>query len=666
MVLGESAAARLRLWAASVRGKYQRQPQLPEGGRPSSAETLARLVALVRDTAKQFSSCLELFRGLHGSLARGVQDFLIYDSLGLDEHAMGLLKMCLTLFQECEPLLKGDGLQRLSAYWDLVAEDCEHISSLLRTRDEAQTRLRHYEEKVAKLKARAGLPASDGDSESSDEKAEMLQHSPASAAPPRPKTDKLSRNLEKLARAKSLVESNQEEWASELQAFEGRRAGHARALLLGFLGTYMRLLGDFGGQAAEAAEAVEGELRPGSKVRVLGLPGSKAGGAPATLEEAEDGNGRCVVSLQDGTRTAVRPESVCPSGPAEVSVEPTQGPRHAGCLAEVRCGGLDGPVSEVLVNGKHVEVLSATCWGARVRLPPVPRPGPASVEVRAARWRQRVAVAEAGFRYYESIGFGPHGKNIQLADEPNAPPGVEAAKTVAARVTGLLDGVVLTSAPLLPIFTEGLPQVRYYYEFEVLETAQRVTGTTRTLSLGFAWHGPPPERPVVDAAGAGCFQAAQVQATGSSAVPRVPDMARSHPLSFVVGGDLPRVYVATKEISKVSSGWRPLFDVGVGSVLGVMLQVQLGSAKLVILQDGSCRCSMEAQLPSDDARWSGPPHGVIDVCGTVQRVALRQGAEIPRAALEMSCQAADTSSPRRPQAQRRSLSVDSAQPEPWG
>jgi len=146
-------------------------------------------------------------------------------------------------------------------------------------------------------------------------------------------------------------------------------------------------------------------------------------------------------------------------------------------------------------------------------------------------------------------------------------------------------------------------------------------------------------------------------------------MARNLPRAFVVGGDLPRFYFAGKELAKLSAGWRPLFDVGTGTVLGALLQVQPGTAKLTILQDGVPRCSSEAELP--DSRWEGPPHGAVDVCGTVQRVALRQGAEIPRAALEAACsEAPATCTPRaaggsaaaRGQAQRRCLSVDSCLP----
>jgi len=141
-------------------------------------------------------------------------------------------------------------------------------------------------------------------------------------------------------------------------------------------------------------------------------------------------------------------------------------------------------------------------------------------------------------------------------------------------------------------------------------------------------------------------------------------MARTLPRSFIVGGDLPRVYLAGKEHSKVS-GWRPLCDVGAGAVLGALLQVHSLTAKLTILQDGVARCTVETELP--DSRWDGPPHGVVDVCGTVQRVVLRQGVEIPRAALEAACreqpaEGGATGGGARGKAQRRCLSVDSCSP----
>jgi len=662
-MLSASATARLRRWVTDFRTERRsRRLSAAAGARPaqpSPAEPLSRLVSLVRETATQISACLELFRNLQSNFARGVQDFLVLDSAGLDDPALGLLRICLTLFQECEPLLKGEGLQRLSTYWDHVAEDCENIAGIVRSRDEAFRELRHYEEKVAWLKTRAGHAPPSGASDSEEEiGGELLPEAPVR------RRDRLSRNQEKLSRARGLVETNRAAWEAELRAFEGRRAGHARALLLGLLGGYCRLLGDFGSQAADAAEALEGELKPGTAVRVMGLPGHEAGGCPATFTNTEEGTGRCVVSLQDGEKTAVRPESICPAGPAEVSLEPARGPCSSGCEADVRCSGLDGPVSEVLVNGQHVEVLSATCWGARIRLPPCAVKGHVRVEVRAARWRQRVAVAEAGFQYYEPIGFGPHGKNIQLAAEPGAPAGPEATKALATRVSGLLDGVALTASPLPAVPLEGLPQVvRYYYEIEVQEVAQRVTGTTRTLSLGFAWSGQRPQAPLVQEASGGCFAGIAAASTSASST-RMPEMARNLPRAFVVGGDLPRVYLAGKELSKVT-GWRPLFDVGAGAVLGALLQVQTGTARLTILQDGVVRCAVDAELP--DGRWDGPPHGAVDVCGTVQRVALRQGVEIPRAALQGACGEAPAPGPSSPSgargtAQRRCLSMESSGP----
>uniref|UniRef100_A0A7S1R742 Uncharacterized protein n=1 Tax=Alexandrium catenella TaxID=2925 RepID=A0A7S1R742_ALECA len=200
-----------------------------------------------------------------------------------------------------------------------------------------------------------------------------------------------------------------------------------------------------------------------------------------------------------------------------------------------------------------------------------------------------------------------------------------------------------------------------------MDVAQRCTGTTRTLSLGFAWPGQPQNAPAptVQEAISGCCTASATSPQVTSA--RLPEMARSLPRSFVVGGDLPRVYLGGKEFSRISSGWRPLFDVCTGSVLGALLQVQSSTAKLTILQDGVCRCTVEVELPDD--RWAASPHGAVDVCGTVQCVALRQGVEIPRAALQAACReeavgGAPTSSSGdgRDKAHKRCSSVDSSLP----
>mmetsp|Transcript_19695 Transcript_19695/g.59933 ORF Transcript_19695/g.59933 Transcript_19695/m.59933 type:complete len:660 (+) Transcript_19695:3-1982(+) len=649
--------ARLRQWVAEARGgglagRRRRCAAVAAGPEMERiVQPLSRLVSLARDTAEQAGACLERFRVLQGSLARGVQDFLVVDADGLDEPAMGLVRTCLAVFQECDPLLRDDGLRALSAACDHVAQDCEHIADLLRSRDEAYSELRHYEDKVAMLRRQSGGQASGGSSSGEDSSGELLLETAASDPSLGTwQSSRLARNLDKLSHAKAAVVSQQCGWEAELQAFKARRTVHTRAVLLGLLRTYLRLLADWGRRASEAVASFDEELRPGTAVKVVGLPGvGQAGddGFAATVEAREEATGRCVVSLRDGLRTAVRPESLCPLPRAGISVEPACGSCIAGCVAEVRCGGLDGPVSEALVGGVHAEVLTSAAWGARIRVPPAAAAGPKSVEVRTAKWRQRVAVSEAAFRYYEPVTFGPCGKNVELATSSasSQPPTGEAMRDVATRTSGLLDGVVLTAEPLPAVPAEGSPHgCQYYFEVEVLDAAQRCTGTTRTVSLGFAWSAP------------------------GEAAARPPEMARQLPRSFVVGGDLPRAYLSGRELCKVL-GWRPLFDVAGGSVIGALLQVRAGSARLTVVQDGACRCSAEAELP--EGRWEGAPHGVVDVCGTVQRVALRQGAEVPGAAL----QAASHQTPRQAagregpvhggggsagSAQRRCLSVDSA------
>jgi len=98
----------------------------------------------------------------------------------------------------------------------------------------------------------------------------------------------------------------------------------------------------------------------------------------------------------------------------------------------------------------------------------------------------------------------------------------------------------------------------------------------------------------------------------------------------VVGGDIPKVYLAGKELCKVS-GWRPILDVKVGTTLGALMEVDVTTLRTSIFQDGVCRFTTEAALP--DA-WTSAPHGVVDVCGTVRCVRLHQGAWPPEAPVE--------------------------------
>ncbi|CAE8663927.1 unnamed protein product, partial [Polarella glacialis] len=246
---------------------------------------------------------------------------------------------------------------------------------------------------------------------------------------------------------------------------------------------------------------------------------------------------------------------------------------------------------------------------------------------------------------------------------------------------------------------------RHFFEVEILDAAERSTGTSRTLSVGFVW--PPPTARTTTAPVATTTATTAATATATTAATAtattaartattratttratttttttassgsagdqmgsqlsttsqdsfesceqqqqqqqqqqqpigsrtesespalaqaffssLPEMARQLPRSFVVGGDLPRAYLGGVELRKVS-GWRPITDVQVGTVLGVLLEVEAKRLRLSVFQDGVRKCCEEAPR---HAEWQGQPFGVVDVCGTVRSVELRQGGRVP-------------------------------------
>lgn len=109
-------------------------------------------------------------------------------------------------------------------------------------------------------------------------------------------------------------------------------------------------------------------------------------------------------------------------------------------------------------------------------------------------------------------------------------------------------------------------------------------------------------------------------AAGGHRWKKLPEMLSGLPRSFSIGGDLPRVHLGCQELCKIS-GWRPLMELEVGSVVGALLEETPVGRRLTVVQDGTARCSAEAPVP---AEWGDEVYGVVDVCGTVQRVELRQ------------------------------------------
>jgi len=448
------------------------------------------------------------------------------------------------------------------------------------------------------------------------------------------------------------------------------------------LRTYVRLIADWGRKAAAVAESFDDELRPGKSVQVVGVRGGpESQTCTAVLQDMEAVSGRWVVAMPDGGRSAVRPENLrgakrSPRGPAdreELSIQPPCAPCGGGAFeAEVRCGGLDRPISEVLVDGAPAEVLSATTWSARVRIPPRIADGPARVEVRAAGWRRRVAESATAFRYFQPVGFGASGGNVRLSAAPDAAPG--AAPAVATRFNGLLQAVAITAAPIgftprPPPSTKacercGASQTRdRYFELEVQELGER-RGSIRTLLAGFIWRPLPHEEGV------------QGDAWPTRRAPLL-DSASQMPRCLVVGGDLPRAFLGGRDLKRIA-GWRPLVDLTEGCTVGVLLEESQaeqefafpacassallaegrGSAglavgesmrrhQLTIFQDGVRRCSVEADVPE---AWGDDVFGIVDVCGTVQRIALRQAALPPGQASPAGSSKGELSPERRPEA----------------
>ncbi|CAE8614680.1 unnamed protein product, partial [Polarella glacialis] len=484
-----------------------------------------------------------------------------------DDQAKGFTQVCLGFFRDCDALSRDTGLRDLSVSCEQVSQECQHVAELLRSREQARQELAHYEEKVRQLQKRGGRSpsvgrSSHGSSDDDDEEVDAVLL-PASAGRP---TARLSRNLEKLVQSRADEKSMSQLCDSELRAFGRRRTSHSRAVCHGLLRSYVRLLADWGRQSRAVAAAFDQELQPGTAVRVAGVapssPDSDEQDSPAIVEGLEPGTGRCVVSLPSGERLAVRPELLRPLAgeipwslaskdfssvvaAGQVVVIPAAAPcggAGIGMEVEVRCGGLDAQISEVLVDGEPAEILSASSWRAWVRLPPRRRAGPARVEVRTDGWQQRLAGSVDVLQYFEPVCFGPKGQNIELSFSASLPQGL--APTVATRTSGLLHGLVLTSIAL-PDFTSRMPSSaeatasesaaqklpamghmssasttpmpvrlrdasparvslpapdsshehpapadvlwRHFFEVEILDAAERSTGTSRTLSVGFVW-----------------------------------------------------------------------------------------------------------------------------------------------------------------------------------
>lgn len=610
--------------ARSEHRAYRRRGVQSSAPASTLQETLApqrRLAAIVQEVTVSFSDQLSKMGAGQRRLMQGVQEYLGLDDHGVDESAMALVSECACFFESFQALFVNDtSLRDLSQSCEQVMRHCDELSNLVKTRDEAYKEWQHYEDKVAGLLATRGSTA-----------------------------DHVSRNREKLAHAKERATLLQGQAEAELRAYDTRRVTHCRATLRTLLKSYVRFFAQAGAAAKAPAEGFEQEFRSGVTAEVVGLQKSAELNGTLVTVAHEDQDGRMLVLFPDGSEKSVRCENLCPldarppaaaeaashgavnpepagantQAPA-LRLQPSRAPCSGGSEAEILAEGLVGCIEEVLVGGVACELLETGQGRARVRVPAAAC-GPARVEVRTAAWRQCLAVNESALEYFSVVSFGPCGRNVELSAREG-----DSTQVLATRSSGLVDAVTLTSElPRLP--TERAECAKYYFEFDVLEVSEK--RTNRTLSLGFAWMLP---QGILEEQGAGDSSEAaaarpSLKRAASSWVPTgaLPESASQLPRSFVVGGDLPKALLGGREVGKVQ-GWRPLLDVVAGTVLGALLEVDDAILRIKVMQDGRERCCIEGPLP-DEWRWPNlvAPNGVVDVCGKITQVALRQGASPP-------------------------------------
>jgi len=391
-------------------------------------------------------------------------------------------------------------------------------------------------------------------------------------------SDRLVRNQGKLEQAKREVDQRRQESEAGLNRFSEMRTVHVRASLIAFLRAYIGSLGKVGSTVGPVAEALNAELSPGSTVQIVGLQRARElNGLDAVIVSVGEEGRRCVVSTPTGENKSVRIEHLQPKG-AQAHSSPDDEREDSDAEREEK-------VEEVTAEANPLEC--------------------------------------------PQIGFGDCGRNVELSRGPSAPP--HWLPVIATRTTGVLHSIVLTSIPLEPRLEPTAQVKRYYFDFEVREAIQK--GATRTLALGFAW--PPSLVTTAQADGSPVAAKGEAQSPGAllrhrsfSAVDgraSLPETANELLHAFIVGGDLPHIRLGGVSLGKVS-GWRPLKDVVAGSVLGCLLEQDERVWRLKIFQDGTCRCETEVVPPT----WGAdPPHGVIDVCGSVRCVELRQSLGPP-------------------------------------
>lgn len=566
----------------------------------SVLEQQRRLVHLVHETARKISEMFLEIRLLQQRLMKGVAEFLGNDHCIIDAASLSLVQDCACVFEAVSSSLRCEGLQNVDKACQQVLEEYDRLSASLISTGEASRETMHYEDKVANLEQQAVGG------------------------------DKLHRNIGKLEQAKGVLNMNNSACQELMNSFEEKRTVDLRKTLHAMLSCYSKMVSAWGSAMKPVADQFLVEFEVGSCVEVVGLQKARElNGQVVVVESIVEAEGRCVVIAANGEQKAIRFENLRPTGSSAsaplacveepnsasncdeesesepsleeppITISPTTGAIEGGYEAELVCRGLDGDVCEVLVGGRHAEVIdvsrdTGSCT-VRFRMPPGAN-GSTHVDVRTEGWQRHMARGEDVFQYFRTVRFGEVGRNVVLDDAPE----------VASRTEGLLHGVAFTMDPLNCLEVHESWQERYYFEFKVLEVLEKAS--MRTLSLGFAW--PPPSE-------------AQ-QGTDAKKL-HLPELSHRLPFAVVVGGELPKVYLEGTDHAKLS-GWRPKMDVVAGSVVGGLFERDETSGRVSVFQDGRCRCSTTFQVP---AKWIGAPHGVVDICGTVLRVVLLQQSEAP-------------------------------------
>mmetsp|Transcript_12266 Transcript_12266/g.28644 ORF Transcript_12266/g.28644 Transcript_12266/m.28644 type:complete len:666 (+) Transcript_12266:169-2166(+) len=620
----------------------------------AGVEVQRSLTIAVQDALKKFSNCLLELRILQETLMHKVQDFLSRDGgdEAIDPSALHLLEGSAAFFQASDALLSGIGLVQVADGCKRTLEECDKILASLELRSHLRQQFDHYRSKVAQL---------------------QLQK-----APP----DKMTRNHKKLDDAADKLNASVKDCEEQLQLFKQKRPVYTRATLHSFFKAYASLFASAGAEAAELSGRYGTELSAGKRARVVGLQRAKdLNGAVVTVEQVADftSSGSCVVMTASGDKKSLREEHLQPvadqglgapspstssgakgeQSPEELSpvdagagggrrgsgpqptepplqLRPASSPRVGGTEVELECPSLIGGIAEVVIGGVAAEILEVSGRSAKVRVPASVDVGAKDVEVRAHGYEKYVCSARGAFRFFDAIHFGKCGRNIELQDGPQGP------RVGAHRKEGLLHGICLTESPLQQLPSEpgaaassSTPQ--YYFEIDVREPFHTAT-KSKTLFLGFAW---PPRGPTGTVDGAS-------SSSSCSSFGSLPEVSSEMPRALVVGGDLPKVFCDGKEVGKLQ-GWRPMRDVGPGSLLGALLapvqseqqqsspavagssgsSTVVGKWKLSIFQDAELKCTVDVGLPSSWMEQQAPPYGLVDVCGAVKCVKLRQNALPP-------------------------------------